>query len=46
MKLAQKQTQRLMEQNREPRSEHMYIRSINIPQRRQDNTMEKRRSLQ
>ena len=46
MALAQKQIQRSMEQNREPRNEHMHLYLINIQQRLQEYTMEKRQSLQ
>ena len=44
--LAQKQTHRSMEQDREPRNKPMHLWSINLWQRRQEYTMEKRQSLQ
>ena len=44
--LAQKQTYRSMEQNREPRNKPIHLHSINLQQRRQEYTMEKRQSLQ
>ena len=43
---AQKQTHRSMEQNREPRNKLMLIWSINLQQKRQGYTMDKRQSLQ
>ena len=46
MVLAQEQTHRSMEQNREPRNKPTHLRSINLQQRRQEYTMEKRLSLQ
>ena len=46
MGLAQKQTHRAMEQKTEPRNEHTLIPSINLQQRRQEYTMEKRHPLQ
>ena len=45
MALAQKQTHRSMEQNRKPRSKPTYLRAINLQQRRQGYTMEKRQPL-
>ena len=44
--VAQKQTYRSIEENREPRNKPMHIRSINLWQRRQEYTMKKRQSLQ
>ena len=44
--LAQKQTLRSMEQDREPRNKPTHIWSINLQQRRQEYTMEKRWSFQ
>ena len=44
--LVQKQTNRPMEQNREPRNKPMHLWSINLGQKRQEYTMEKRQSLQ
>ena len=44
--LAQKQTYRPMEQNREPINKPTHLRSINLQQRRQEYTVEKRQSLQ
>ena len=46
MVLAQKQTHRSMEQNTEPRNKPMHLWSINLPQRKQEYAMKKRRSLQ
>ena len=46
MVLAQKQTYRSMEQDRKPRDKPMHLWSPNLWQRRQEYTMEKRRSLQ
>ena len=46
MVLAQKETHRSMEQNREPRNKPMDLWSINLKQRRKGYTMEKRQSLQ
>ena len=46
MVLAQKQTYGSMEQNREPRNKPTHLWSINLRQRRQEYTMEKRHSLQ
>ena len=46
MVLAQKQTHRSMEQNRESRDKPMHIGSSNLRQRRQEHTMEKRQPLQ
>ena len=46
MILAQKQTYRSMEQERKPRNKATHLWSINLWQRRQDYTMEKRQSLQ
>ena len=46
MVLAQKQTHRSMEQNREPRNKPTHLWSINLWQRRQEYTKEKRQSLQ
>ena len=46
MVLAQKETYRSMEQNREPRNKPTQLWSINLWQRRQGYTMEKRESLQ
>ena len=40
--LAQKQTYGSMEQNREPRNKPTHLWSINLQQRRQEYTMEKR----
>ena len=45
MTLAQKQICRLVEQNRELRNKPTYLQSINLWQRRQENTMNKRQSL-
>ena len=42
MVLAQKQTYRSMEQNREPRNKPTHLWSINLQQRRQEYTVEKR----
>ena len=42
MVLAQKQTYGSMEQNREPRNKPTHLWSINLQQRRQEYTMEKR----
>ena len=44
--LAQKQIYGSMEQNREPRNKPTHLRSINLPQRRQEYTVGKRQSLQ
>ena len=44
--LAQKQTHRSMEQNREPRNGPSTLWSTNIRQRRKDYPLEKRQSLQ
>ena len=44
--LAQKQTYRSMEQNREPRNKLIHLQSINLQQRRQEYTMEETQSLQ
>ena len=44
--LAQKQTLGSMEQNRDPRNKPTHLWSINLQQRRQEYTMEKRQSLQ
>ena len=46
MTLAQKQTHRTMQQNREPRNEPILIWAINLWQRRQVYTMRKRQPLQ
>ena len=46
MVLTQKQTYGAREQNREPRNKPIHLRSINLRQRRQEYTMEKRQSLQ
>ena len=46
MVLTQKQTHRSMEQNRELRNKLTYVWSINLQQRRQEYTMDKRQSLQ
>ena len=46
MVLAQKQTHRSMEENKEPRNKPTDMWSINLKQRRQENTMEKRQCLQ
>ena len=40
--LAQKQTYRSMEQNREPRNKPTHLPSINLQQRRQEYAMKKR----
>ena len=45
MVLAQKQTHRSMEQDREPRNKLTHLWSINLWQRRQEHTTEKRQSL-
>ena len=45
MVLAQKQTYRLMKQDRKPRNKPKHLWSINLQQRRQDYTMEKTESL-
>ena len=45
MVLAQKQTCRLMEQNREPRNKPTHLWLVNLQQRREEYTMEKRQSL-
>ena len=45
MVLTQKQTYRLMKQNRKPRNKPKHLWSINLQQRRQDYTMGKRESL-
>ena len=44
--VAQKQTHRSMQQNREPRNEPSTLWSTNIRQRRQNCPLEKRQSLQ
>ena len=44
--MAQKQKYRSMEQDRNPRNEPMHIRSIDLQQKRQEYSMEKRQSLQ
>ena len=44
--LAQKQTYRSMEQGRKPRNKPMHFWPINLWQKRQEHTMEKRQSLQ
>ena len=46
MILSQKQTCRSMGQSREPRNKPVHLWSINLQQRRQELTMEKRQSLQ
>ena len=46
MVLAQKQTYGSMEYNREPRNKPTHLQSINLQQRRQEYTMEKRQPLQ
>ena len=46
MVLAQKQTHRSMEQNRQSRNKPTHLWSINLWQRRQENVMEKRQSRQ
>ena len=46
MVLAQKQTYKSMEQNKEPRNKRIHLRSIILQQRRQEYTKEKRQSLQ
>ena len=46
MVLAQKQTYGSMEQSTELRNKLKLLQSINLPQRRQNYTMEKRQSLQ
>ena len=46
MVLAQKQKYRSVEQDRKPRDKPMHLWSINLWQRRQGYTMEKRQSLQ
>ena len=46
MVLTQKQTYGSMEQNREPKNKPTHLRSINLQQRRQEYTMDKRQSLQ
>ena len=43
---AQKQTHRSLEQNRKPRNKPIHLWSINLQQRKQEYTMEKRQSLQ
>ena len=40
-----KQTYKSMEKNKEPRNKPMYLWSINLQQRRQEYTMEKRQAL-
>ena len=45
MVLAQKQTCRLMEQNRDPRNKPTHLWLVNLQQRREEYTMEKRQSL-
>ena len=46
MVLAQKQIHRSIKQDREPRNKPKHLWSINLQQRRQEYTMEKRQSLQ
>ena len=46
MALAQKWTHRSTDQNKEPRNKSMHPWSINLQQRRQEYTMERRQSLQ
>ena len=46
MVLAQKQTHRSMEQTGDPRNKPTHLWSINLQQRRQEYTVEKRQSLQ
>ena len=46
MVLAQKQTHRSKEQNKEPRNKSTHLWPINLQQRRQEYIMEKRQSLQ
>ena len=46
MAQAQKQTHRLMEQNREPRNGPTYLWPTNLRQSREEYPMEKRQSLQ
>ena len=46
MVLAEKQTDRSMEQNRGPRNKSMHIGSVNLQQRSQEYTMGKGQSLQ
>ena len=46
MALAQRQTNRSMEQDREPRNKPTHLWSVNLQQRRQEYTGEKRQSLQ
>ena len=46
MVLTQKQKYRSREYDRKPRNKPVYLRSINLLQKRQDYTMEKRQSLQ
>ena len=46
MVLAQKQTYGSTEQNREPRNKPTHLWSINLQQRKQEYTMEKRQYLQ
>ena len=46
MRLAKKQTYISMEQDRKPRNKPTNLWSINLQQRRQEYTMEKRQSLQ
>ena len=46
MVLAQKQKYRSMEQDRKARNKPTHLWSINLQQRRQDYTIEKRQSLQ
>ena len=45
-KLISKTIYRSMEQGRQPRTKPMHLWSINLPQRRQEYTMEKRQPLQ
>ena len=45
MVLAQKQTYRSMEKHREPRNKPTHLWSINLRQRRQEYTMEKRQLI-
>ena len=46
MVLTQKQAYRSKKQNTEPRNKPTHLQSINLQQRRQEYTMEKRQSLQ
>ena len=45
MVLAQRQTERSIEQAREPRNKSMHLWSINLQQRRQEYELEKKQSL-